>query len=131
MIVVAGKELTGQAIAPGSVPYGERGSLEAGLPGAGPGGGGIPPTSSGGPSVAGGPSGSPLERMLRGKDAPAGLPATDGLSIGPGATPVNPEVRQDPPVVEKLRVLATQAKVPRLRALARSALRSYYFEEGR
>jgi hypothetical protein len=49
--------------------------------------------------------------------------------LGPGATPVNPQTAPEPPMVEKLRVLASQAKTPRMRAIARAALRDHYFQQ--
>lgn len=50
-------------------------------------------------------------------------PITAGLSIGPGAGPTSQAVVQGPRV-EKLRILAKEARSPRLRALARDLLRA-------
>jgi hypothetical protein len=51
------------------------------------------------------------------------LPVTSGLSVGPGAgATLDPMANM--PEVEKLRILATNGRSPRMRALARDALRA-------
>jgi hypothetical protein len=52
------------------------------------------------------------------------LPVTDGLSVGPGAGPTQAPVIANTPRVEQLRVVAANARSPRLRALARDLLRA-------
>ncbi len=51
-------------------------------------------------------------------------PITDGLSVGPGGGPAQTPVIAESPRVEQLRIIATNARSPRLRALARDLLRA-------
>ena len=52
------------------------------------------------------------------------LPVTDGLSVGPGAGPAPADPLAGIPKAEQLRILAKEARSPRIRALARSSLRA-------
>jgi hypothetical protein len=118
----AGSELTSAAIAPGSTEYGQRGNLEAGLASVlGQGGGGAPGGPEGGAPLP--PAQNPIESLLGGGIGAANLPITDGLSVGQGAGPVE---QADPMLgdrANRLRMIASQAASPQLRALARSELR--------
>ena len=118
----AGSELTSQAIAPGSTAYGDRQSLEAGLASAMGGGGGGGP-AGGGPTSVAPPQEDALGAMLSGAVGTGSAPFTDGLSFGPGA---GPPQAQDPMLgdrANRLRLIATQAASPQLRAIARAELR--------
>lgn len=119
----AGSELTSSAIAPGSTEYGSRQGLEAGIGEAmgAAGGGGAPAGGGGAPSFQ--TPESPLGALLGGEISGGGEPLTDGLSVGPGA---GPAVGEDPMLSDRanrLRMIATEAASPQLRALARSELR--------
>lgn len=117
----AGVSRTQDAIAPGSVPYGERANLESAISSVQ---NNAAPAASPAPAGAGvSASGSdPLGAMLGGELAPGALPVTDGLSVGPGRMPAAPE-QSISPVHQRLIALATQAKSPHLRVQARTALR--------
>lgn len=106
--------------------YGQRQAFEAALsqsgigqqtgpqgpmPGAAPTGGGI-----------GAPS-NPLDPLLSGELAGSNAPLTEGLSVGPGAGPVG-DVGIADSTVQRLRMVASQARSPVLRQLARDALRT-------
>ena len=70
------------------------------------------------PGAAGGRA---MDRL--GQGGVSEKPITDGLSVGPGAGPVNiPQIAQSPRV-DQLRIVAKNARSPRLRALARALLR--------
>lgn len=108
------EELT-SSIEPGSLPYGARADLEAGLGVPGPGGaagGGVPPMPQG-----------PIDDGLDDMD-PLDLLGDDGPQ--PGSLQ-SPQVSQDfqPDFVERLRAIAMYARTPHLRAQARAALRRY------
>lgn len=113
-----------KAIAPGSVEHGQRDDLEAGLsgalgssPGVGPGG----PPQPGMPQSA---AGSPLDALLGGQITPPqgnDLPLTAGLSVGPGAGPAG--LPGQDPRKAKLQQMATTARSPVLRQVARNELR--------
>lgn len=110
-------------IEPGSTEYGDRGPLEQGLgqmgsPGSAPPGA----PASGDPAGMLPPAGDPLEALLSGELGTPDGPQTAGLSVGPGPGPAA-EVPFTDDVSEKLRVIADTAKTPRLRAMARAALR--------
>ncbi len=73
------------------------------------------------PSQPGAASGRAQDRL--GAGPVSELPVTDGLSVGPGAAPANtPQIAQSPRV-DQLRIVAKNARSPRLRALARDLLR--------
>ena len=128
---MATREQMTDSIEHGSTPYGERGPMEdsisSGLgasPPPGAGGGG--PMAQPQPNVA--PvGGSPMDLLLSG-DYPndPSLPLTDGLGVGPGAGPLEPEGPPVPPLVERFRMVAQHAKSPTLRAEARAALKILY-----
>lgn len=104
-----------------SMDYGQKGQFMDALqgPGSGSATGGAGP-AAGAPAVAPGPD-DPLGLMLGGAIPPSGQPLTEGLSVGPGAGPVQtPAVTDD--IVERLRMVAMHAKTPTLRAMARAAL---------
>lgn len=124
--MAAGTDLTQQAVAPGSVPYGDKGPLLQGISGAlgaAGGGGGQPGTAPAPPAPR---MDNPLQAMLNGSVSPqGGLPISDGLSVGPGAGPV--PAGPDPMLgdrANRLRAIAQQASSPQLRAIARNALRA-------
>ena len=50
------------------------------------------------------------------------LPVTDGLSVGPGRSPGQSMNPMQSPAAEKWRILASEARSPQLRALARKKL---------
>ena len=110
----------------GSTEYGDRQVLEAGLATLPSGTQGGAPAPVGAP--AGGGSGplagpvDPLGALATGTINPneQGL-LTDGLSVGPGTMP--PGTGADDPVKVRLREIATEARSPVLRALARNELR--------
>lgn len=108
------------AIAPGSIPYGEREQFAAAVDSAGQAPGAAPAATSGAAGV-GGPL-DPLRSMLTGGLAPSGDPVTSGLSVGPGASPALTPGQNDP-VQQRLLYIATNAKSPKLRTQARAALR--------
>ena len=51
-------------------------------------------------------------------------PVTSGLSVGPGSGPVVEAGPEESPLMEKYRIIATEARNPYLRHLARNALRA-------
>lgn len=120
-----------RAIEPGSVPYGERQELEAGLqsllgggaeqaPGAAP-VGNISPQD---------PFGDPMSALMGKEGYQSNLPVTAGLSVGPGP---GPDVQTNLPVstMETLQEMALHAKTPRVRQLALLALRRIVRESRR
>lgn len=110
------------AIAPGSIPYGERESFAQAADAAGQAAPGGPAATSGAAGV-GGPL-DPLQSMLTGKIPPSSDPVTAGLSVGPGASPsVSPGSSDS--IQQRLQYVAVNAKSPKLRLQARSALRAY------
>lgn len=121
----AGSELTSAAIAPGSTDYGDRQKLEGSLSAI------VGQQGGGAASAPGGGSPGPvvpedaLGALMSGQISPGGdLPLTDGLSVGPGA---GPAAQQEDPLLgdraNRLRMIASQAASPQLRALARSELK--------
>lgn len=115
-----------RAITPGSIPYGDRQTLESNLPQAlsaaeqqSGGGGGA--SAGGMPLVI--PE-DPLGALLSGEVAvDPNEPSTSGLSVGPGPGPA-----QAPDVMlgsraEKLRRLASESSSPLIRNAARNELR--------
>lgn len=114
-----------RSIEPGSISYGNRQQVEGMLPaaqGTGPAPGQTPVPGLGGDPLA--LPGSP-EDMLLGGDFPSdpNIPATDGMSVGPGSGPPLEEGDQPSSYAQRLRVIATNAKTPQLRAQARLALK--------
>ena len=114
---MATKDQLAKSIEPGSIPYGDRQTLEQGLPGTS---GTTPPVPA---AAAGGatPGGGGLQSLLSGDIAipDDGSSLTSGLSVGggdggPGSIP-NPQR-------ERLLIVAQGAKSPSLRAAARLAL---------
>lgn len=114
------------AISPGSTPYGERGALEGAISDAGAAGGGLAAAATPGGSTVppiGLDGSDPLGALLGGEVPINDAPVTDGLSVGPGATPF---ADQSPdPLHDRLLALATEAESPRLRAQARALLRQH------
>jgi hypothetical protein len=109
-------------IAPGSIPSGDRATLEQGLTA------GAAGSETGRPNPLGGPSvvpvdnvDDPLAALMSGElnPGPSG-PITEGLSVGPGAGPAN--AVEDPRIV-RVRQIALQAKSPTIRAVMRNELR--------
>ena len=111
------------AIAPGSTPQGGRPQLEGAIAEALGGGGGAPAAGAAQGAAPEPQIDSPLGAMLGGLVKPqAGLPVTDGMSVGPGASP-QAEEGPPPDKMAKLQFIAQNAKTPHLRAMARNALR--------
>ena len=111
-----------RAIEPGSIPYGERQTLESNLPAA------LSQAESAAGPVVGAGAGAPvpsdpLQALLSGEVSGGDLPVTDGLSVGPGASPVPQAGPMQSPRAERIRQLATQATNPRVRTAARMELR--------
>lgn len=115
------------AIQPGSIPYGERQTLEENLPlatagPAGPGGGPGEGAPDDGGSVA--IPEDPIGALLSGEVEPdSGEPSTAGLSVGPGRGPAQEDDVMMSGRAEKIRMLATEASSPMIRAAARNELR--------
>lgn len=114
-----------RTIEPGSTEFGERDDIEANLQSAipqlqgsaGPASPGLLPSGGAGSSV------NPMQELLGGEVSD--LPVTDGMSVGPGAGPgQTAQGVADSPTMNKLRLLATEAKNPVLRQKARNALRA-------
>lgn len=108
-------------IMPGSLPHGDRASLEAGLSSAVSSPTGAPaPTAA--PPMPMDNTDDPLAALLSGDiTLPPGGQPTDGLSVGAGPGPLpKPE---ESPKTERLRWIAEQATSPTLRALAMRELR--------
>jgi hypothetical protein len=113
-----------RTIEPGSLPQGDRqvvkDRLQQSLSSLQ--GGGAPSAPASGAPASGGPQ-DPLARLLGGKFS-SDLPPTDGLSVGPGAGPASTGVAiASSPLIDKLRLIATEASSPLLRAYARASLR--------
>ena len=102
------------SISPGSTEYGERQVIEERIRQIGARGGQRAPA----------PSGRVMQNTQDRLQRPVSeKPITAGLSVGPGAGPA----QGDPsslPQVERYRILATEARNPYLRHLARTALRA-------
>ena len=81
----------------------------------------VGPGSAPTPQQPGAASGRAQERL--GKGEVSEKPITDGLSVGPGAAPANTPQIAESPRVNQLRIVAKEARSPRLRALARDLLR--------
>ncbi len=111
-----------RSIEPGSLPYGERqevaGNLQAALGGQGAG----PAPAPEAPAQEVDAEIDPMERLLSG-DHSSDLPITEGLPYGPGGggAAAVPEL----PEIERVRLVAENAKSPVLRYLARNALRRH------
>ena len=104
-----------RSISPGSTEYGDRQVLEDRIAQV--------VQQQAAPAVAppGAASSAGLSKLSQGPVSD--LPITSGLSVGPGAGPA-----RDPlagvPKAEQLRILAREARSPRIRALARDSLRA-------
>ncbi len=103
-----------RSIEPGSVPSGERGPMEDRIKQAMA----TQPTAP----APGAASGRGMDKL--GQGAVSERPITDGLSLGPG---VGAEGQKELPAtnrIDTLRLIAKEARTPRLRALARDMLRA-------
>lgn len=125
---------TQRSITPGSVPHGERQSLEQGISevvGGEPGGGGVP-GGGGAPSSPALPDrGNPLSDLLSGAVQPGQSgPISDGLPHGPGEGPATEPGAFDNDLGTKLQMVARHASSPVLRRLAVDRLRRMYRENG-
>lgn len=113
-----------RAIEPGSVAQGDRAALEQGLSqvlGQAPqGGGGDAPAGPGPLAIPEDPLGALLSGEVSGEP---GVPVTDGLSVGPGQGPAQSQDIMMGDRASKLRMLATEASSPNIRAAARDELR--------
>jgi len=111
-------------IEPGSLEYGDRQVVANRLQQAIPSlqGGATPSGPAPGAPAPGAPQ-DPLARLLGGAYS-SDLPPTDGLSVGPGAGPPSTGAGiASSPLIEKLRLIATEASSPLLRTYARASLR--------
>ena len=111
-----------EGIVPGTLPYGEREGFAAAADAAGQDAPSTPAATSGAAGV-GGPL-DPLQSMLTGNIPPSADPVTAGLSVGPGASPSTSPGASDP-IKQRLQYVALNAKSPKLRLQARSALRAF------
>lgn len=113
----------GRSVEPGSMEYGQRQAFEQAL-------GGLPTPAAApmagetAPDMTGiGIPGNPLDPLMSGA-LPGGTdPLTSGLSLGPGPGLIAQTQLTDSSV-ERLRILATEARSPALRRLARASLKS-------
>lgn len=104
-----------RSIEPGSTEYGDRQVVEDRIRQISAQAQAAPPSKDGSKAR------SAIDRTLGGPVSDQ--PITAGLSVGPGAGPSTQPVVAGPRV-EKLRILAQEARSPRLRALARDLLRA-------
>lgn len=104
-----------RSIEPGSTEYGDRQVVEDRIRQVSAQAQAAPPTRDGSRAR------SALDKTLGGPVSDQ--PITAGLSLGPGAGPSRQPVVAGPRI-EKLRILAQEARSPRLRALARDLLRA-------
>ena len=104
-----------RSIEPGSTEFGDRQVIEDQI---GQIMGNAASPSAPAPGAA---SSGALNRL--GQGAVSDKPVTDGLSVGPGAGPAQTTQIADSPRIEQLRIVAANARSPRLRALARDLLR--------
>lgn len=111
-----------RSIEPGSTEYGDREVLAGQLQDALGGGAAAPAGPSVGPGPAPSATTDPMAKLLGGGHK-TDLPTTSGLSVGPGAGPVASQGVATSPRIDQLRAIATGAKSPYLRQLARDALR--------
>ncbi len=103
-----------RSIEPGSIASGERGPLEDRMKQAM-----AAAPQAPAPGAAGGRG---LDRLAQGPVSDK--PVTDGLALGPGASPAPQGGIKDSPRINQLRLIATEARTPRMRALARDMLRA-------
>lgn len=110
-------------ITPGSLEYGKRAPLEAGLL-AGGGGGTATPGAIGAPSLPQDSVQDPIAALLSGDIDPGGqtAPLTSGLSVGPGPGSLG-DSPAERPVKVRLQNIASTAASPLTRAMARNELR--------
>lgn len=113
-------------IAPGSLEYGARDDLVAGLQSAV---GSPSPTGAPNPQVEQGPPpldsvDDPIAALLGGQIDPgqSGNPLTSGLSVGAGPGPAGTQPQKDPKKLQLMQI-ATTAASPIIRAAARAELR--------
>ena len=126
--MATGDELA-HSIEPGSVPYGERQNLEAGMAAVAQ----SPPGPTGGPVAPPGaaPQGddSITPESVLGGGSVSELPVTSGLEGGPGPGPmlgIEATTEQ-----QKLQEIALSAPSAALRHMARVALRNIYIKQQR
>ncbi len=81
----------------------------------------VGPGSQQAPPQPGAASTGAMDRL--GQGGVSDKPITDGLTVGPGAGPANTPQIANSPRVNQLRIVAKEARSPRLRALARDLLR--------
>ena len=112
--MVSADELT-KSISPGSIPYGERGAVEDRMAQV------VAQGQSPAQATPGAASRGGLEKL--GKGPVSDMPVTSGLSVGPGPGN-NPDPMAGMPGVDQLRIIAQYSRSPRLRMLARDALRA-------
>ncbi len=103
-----------RSIEPGSIPSGEAGPLDDRIKQAMATAPAAPQ-----PGAAGGRS---LDRLAQGPVSDK--PVTDGLTVGPGASPAPAQGLQPSKRIDHLRNIAQNARSHRLRALARDMLRA-------
>ena len=120
-------------IEPGSMPYGARQELVGGLEAAVGGEQGGPGTPTAAVNAGVDPVDSvddPLGALLSGEIDPGMTedPITSGLSVGPGVGPMG-QVSNVSPKQSRLIQVATQAKSPMIRWLARNELKRLVAEE--
>jgi hypothetical protein len=113
-----------RAVAPGSMPFGQRqkfaGNLQSAMPGGSSQG---PPSPPGLPQIVPQQSMGPLDVLTQGVHS-SPEPVTAGLSVGPGRTPAPPGTAMlDQDRMNRLRDMAMNARTPALRNAARSLLR--------
>ena len=112
-----------RAIEPGSTASGDRATLESGLSEVLSGAeGGQAAPGPGGPAGVSIPE-DPMGALLSGAVGGDELPATEGLSVGPGGGPAQEATQMLGTRAESLRSIAQEASSPMLRAAARSELR--------
>ena len=104
-----------RSISPGSTEYGDRQVIEDRI------GQVVQQARSPAAATPGSASTGGLNKLSSGPVSD--LPVTDGLSVGGGAG-ATPDPLAGVPMVDQLRVLAEHARSPRLRMLARDALRA-------
>jgi len=117
---MASADAIARSIEPGSTEYGERQEIASRLDQA------LSAAPQPGPAVAPGPAPAsltnPMDKLLGGGHS-SDLPVTAGLPVGPGPGPASASRGlASSPKAEQLRAIATSAKSPILRQLARDAL---------
>jgi len=101
-----------RSIEPGSTEYGDRQVLQDRMAQiSAQTGGQAPPPATPAPAMSKLASGGVSE-----------LPVTDGMSVGPGAGPATAANPAESPLIERYRLIATTARNPQLRQLARKQI---------